>query len=75
MDFDKQANVVFGGDRSSDEPLKISLFEAVRKWTNAEETRAFDIELDGTRLTPAQIEELAHSAEYKERLLAFDLRL
>lgn len=74
MDLDKQADILFGGD-GSPEPLKTSLFEAVRRWTNAEETRAFDIELDGTRLTREQIQELAHSAEYKERLLAFDLRL
>jgi hypothetical protein len=34
----------------------------------------FDIELDGRSLTPEQIQEIAHSEDYKARLLAFDER-
>jgi len=36
---------------------------------------AFDIELDGNCLTPEQIQEIAHSEPYKDRLLAFNERL
>ena len=34
----------------------------------------FDIELDGAPLTLEQIQQIAHSEEYKTRLLAFDER-
>ena len=60
---------------SVDEPSQISLFDAVRKWTDAEGIDAFEIELDGKRLTPEQIQEIAHSEDYKDRLLAFNERL
>lgn len=56
-------------------PLRVSLFDAVRKWTDAEGIDAFDIELDGKRLTTEQIQEIAHSEVYKDRLLAFNERL
>jgi hypothetical protein len=35
----------------------------------------FYIELDGERLTPEQIQAIAHSEAYKDRLLAFNERL
>jgi hypothetical protein len=46
-----------------------------RKWTDAEGADAFYIELDGKRLTPEQIQAIAHSEAYKDRLLAFNERL
>jgi hypothetical protein len=60
---------------SVDEPVQVSLFDAVRKWTDAEGVDAFEIELDGKRLSPAQIQAIAHSEAYKDRLLAFNERL
>jgi len=66
---------------SIDKPKQVSLFDAVRKWTDAEGADVFNIELDGKRLTPAEIQdpaeiqEIAHSEAYKERLLAFHERL
>ena len=60
---------------SGDEPTQMSLFDAVRRWTDAEGIDAFEIELDGKRLTAAQIQEIAHSEDYKDRLLAFNERL
>jgi hypothetical protein len=53
--------------------MKLSLFEAVRSWTD-EEGNPFDIEVDGNPLTKEQIQEIAHSEAYKEELLAFDER-
>ena|ERR1035437_8210226 len=47
----------------------------VRKWTDAEGVNAFYIEIDGTRLTSEQIQVIAHSEAYKDRLLAFNERL
>lgn len=60
---------------SVDQPKEVSLFDAVRKWTDAEGADAFYIELDGKRLTPEQIQAIAHSEAYKDRLLAFNERL
>ena len=60
---------------SVDEPVQVSLFDAVRKWTDAEGVDTFEIELDGKRLSPAQIQAIAHSEAYKDRLLAFNERL
>src|SRR5580700_3916373 len=53
------------------EPTQVSIFEAVRRWTDDEGMGTFDIELDGRNLTPEQIQEIAHSEDYKARLLAF----
>ncbi|WP_426531791.1 hypothetical protein [Bradyrhizobium sp. McL0615] len=80
MDLEKQTTILRPAEPSAssnsiDEPKQVSLFDAVRKWTDAEGANAFDIELDGKRLTPAQIQEIAHSEAYKERLLAFHERL
>jgi hypothetical protein len=80
MDLDKQTTILRPAEPSAspnsiDEPKQVSLFDAVRKWTDAEGADAFNIELDGERLTPAVIQEIAHSEAYKERLLAFHERL
>jgi hypothetical protein len=56
-----------------DRPQEMSLFKAIRRWTN-DEGVPFDIEVDGNRLTREQIQEIAHSEPYKELLLAFDER-
>ena len=45
------------------------------KMDKAENPRAFSIELDGKRLTPDEIQAIAHSEAYKDRLLAFNERL
>jgi hypothetical protein len=60
---------------SVDQPKEVTLFDAVRKWTDAEGADAFYIELDGKRLKPEQIQAIAHSEAYKDRLLAFNERL
>ena len=56
-----------------DRPKQLSLFEAVRMWTN-DEGIPFDIVDAGNRLTQAQIQDIAHSEAYKAKLLAFDER-
>jgi hypothetical protein len=79
MDLEKQAKILPSAKTTSsnsiDKPAQVSLFDAVRKWTDAEGVDAFDIELDGNCLTPEQIQEIAHSEPYKDRLLAFNERL
>ena len=56
-----------------DRPQELSLFEAVRRWTD-DEGNPFEIGVDGNRLTVEQIHEIAHSEPYKELLLAYDER-
>jgi hypothetical protein len=79
MDLQKQVTISPTGKRSSspcnhiDISRQLSLFEAVRMWTNDEEI-PFDIVDAGNRLTKAQIQEIAHSEAYKAKLLAFDER-
>jgi hypothetical protein len=80
MDLEQQAKIFLSSKAASssgsvDEPVQVSLFDAVRKWTDAEGVDAFEIELDGKRLSPAQIQAIAHSEAYKDRLLAFNERL
>ena len=75
MDLEKQTRIVPASKKSDDQPTDVSLFDAVRKWTDAEGVDAFYIEVDGKRLTPQQIQAIAHSEEYKDRLLAFNERL
>ena len=80
MDLEKQAKIcpsakTTSSSNSIDKPAQVSLFDAVRKWTDAEGVDAFDIELDGNCLTPEQIQEIAHSEPYQDRLLAFNERL
>jgi hypothetical protein len=79
MDLQKQVTISPTEKRSSspgnhiDKPKQLSLFEAVRMWTNDEEI-LFDIVDAGNRLTKAQIQEIVHSEAYKTKLLAFDER-
>jgi hypothetical protein len=76
VDPEKQVSLVShtsehssAGDKSV-EATRMSLFEAVRRWTD-DEVVSFDIE-DGD---PTEtIQEIAHSEAYNERLLAFDER-
>jgi hypothetical protein len=75
MDLEKQTRIIPPSTHSVDQLTDVSLFDAVRKWTDAEGVDAFYIELDGKRLTPEQIQTIAHSEAYKDRLLAFNERL
>ena len=75
MDLEKQTRIIPASTNSVDQPTDVSLFDAVRMWTDEEGLDAFEIELDGKRLTPEQIQEIAHSEDYKDRLLAFNERL
>jgi hypothetical protein len=80
MDLEKQTKIIPSAKTGSSsnlagEPTLVSLFDAVRKWTDAEGVNAYYIELDGNRLTPEQIQVIAHSEAYKDRLLAFNERL
>jgi hypothetical protein len=75
MDLEKQTRIIPASRNSVYPPTDVSLFDAVRKWTDAEGADAFYIELDGKRLTPEQIQAIAHSEAYKDRLLAFNERL
>lgn len=74
MDLEKQTRI-FPQSTNAGQPAEVSLFDAVRKWTDAEGEDAFEIELDGKRLTSEQIQAIAHSEVYKDRLLAFNERL
>ncbi len=79
MDLQKQVTISPTTKRSSSSGKKIdrlkqlSLFEAVRRWTD-DEGNPFDILDEGNRLTEAEIQEIAHSEAYKAELLAFDER-
>ena len=79
MDLQKQVTIYPTTKRCSssskqiDSPKQLSLFEAVRRWTD-DEGVPFDILDEGTRLTEEQIQEIAHSEAYKAELLAFDER-
>ena len=75
MDLEKQTRINPPSTNSDEQPTEVTLFDAVRKWTDAEGEDAFYIELDGKRLTPDQIQAIAHSEAYKDRLLAFNERL
>ena len=75
MDLEKQTRIIPPSTNSVAQPTEVSLFDAVRKWTDAEGVDAYYIELDGKRLTPEQIQAIAHSEAYKDRLLAFNGRL
>lgn len=79
MDLEKNVNILPSARSASavdriQMSTQLSLFEAVRRWTNDEGVGTFDIEVDGNRLTHEQIQEIAHSEDYKSRLLAFDER-
>ncbi len=79
MDLEKKTRIISANTTSSSnpagEPTIVTLFDAVRKWTDAEGVNVFSIEIDGTRLTSEQIQAIAHSEAYQDRLLAFNERL
>jgi hypothetical protein len=75
MDLEKQTRILPQSTNAASQSLEVSLFDAVRQWTDAEGEDGFDIELDGKRLTSEQIQAIAHSEVYKDRLLAFNERL
>ena len=80
MDLGKKATIISSAKTASSsnlagEPTMVTLFDAVRKWTDAEGVNVFYIEVDGTRLTSEQIQVIAHAEAYKDRLLAFNERL
>jgi len=80
MDLEKKTKIISSANTASSsnlagESTAVTLFDAVRKWTDAEGIDVFHIEIDGTRLTSEQIQVIAHSEAYKDRLLAFNERL
>jgi hypothetical protein len=75
MDLEQQTKIIPASTSSIHQPTDVSLFDAVRKWTDAEGADAFYVEVDGNRLTSEQIQSIAHSEAYKDRLLAFNERL
>jgi hypothetical protein len=75
MDIEQQIVILPKSTNAAGQPTEVSLFDAVRKWTDAEGIDAFEIELNGTRLTSEQIQAIAHSEAYKDRLLAFNERI
>lgn len=75
MDLEKQATILPQSTTAARQPSEVSLFDAVRKWTDAEGEESYAIELDGKHLTLEQIRAIAHSEVYKDRLLAFNERL
>ena len=71
MDLEKQTRIFSfaktgQSTNSVGQPTEVSIFDAVRKWTDAEGAGGFYIE---------QIQAIAHSEAYKDRLLAFNERL
>lgn len=75
MDLDKNVRLVStASDKSLDGETSLTLFEAVRRWTDDEGAGDYAIESEGQRLTAAQIQEVAHSQEYIDRLMAFEER-
>ncbi len=67
MDLEKQATVLSNDGK----PRQVALFDAVREWTNAEGVGGIEVEFDGQRIAPEQLQEIAHSADYKAKLMAF----
>jgi hypothetical protein len=74
MDLDKQTRII-PQSNSADQPREVTLFDAVRKWTDEEGEAAYQIELDGKRLSAEEIQAIAHSEAYIDRLSAFNERL
>jgi hypothetical protein len=80
MDLETQVSLVprtaepSPSDEKSVGASRMSLFDAVRRWTD-DEAVSFDIEDGARRLTAEEIQEVAHSEAYKARLLAFDERI
>jgi hypothetical protein len=75
MDLDKNVRLVSAAsDKSLEGQTSLTLFDAVRRWTDDEGAGDYAIELEGQRLTATQIQEVAHSQEYIDRLMAFEER-
>jgi hypothetical protein len=75
MNLEQQTTIHPKSTNAAGQPSEVSLFDAVRKWTDTEGVDAFEIELDGKRLSSEQIQAIAHSEAYKDRLLAFNERI
>ena len=75
MDIEQQATILPKSTSAAEQPTEVTLFDAVRKWTDTEGVDAFEIELDGKRLTSQQIQAIAHSEAYTDRLLAYNERI
>ena len=56
MDFEKQVRIFPRSTTSAAPAIEVSLFDAVRKWKDAERADAYCIELHGKRLTKAEIQ-------------------
>jgi len=75
IDFENQVRIFPRSTTSAAQAIEMSLFDAVRKWKDAERADAYCIELDGRRQTKAEIQKISRSEAYKDRLLAFKERL
>ena len=77
MDMEKEVSLVARANEASAADDKsanqMSLFDALRRWTD-DEGVSFDIKDGDRRLTTEDIQEIAHSEAYIARLLAFDER-
>lgn len=74
MDLEKQ--VTLTSVAKPGQPVattQVSLFEAVRRWTD-DDGVSWTIDDGRDRLSEAEIQQIAHSEAYKERLLAYDER-
>ena len=71
--LEKQAKISSTG--SAVKPGNQSLFNAVRQWSNNEGNPSCYVEVDGERLSAEQLEAIAHSESYMDRLLAFNERM
>lgn len=74
MDLEKQVTLTSTNKRGErGVTIQVSLFEAVRRWTD-DDGVVLMIHDGATRLSSAEIQQIAHSEAYKERLLAYDER-
>ena len=75
MDLDQNVRLVSAASGNSlDDQTSLTLFDAIRRWTDDEGAGDYAIELEGKRLSATQIQEVAHSQQYIDRLIAFDER-
>lgn len=75
MDLDKNVRLVSAASgKPLDGQTSLTLFDAVRRWTDDEGASDYTIELEDKRLTATQIQEVAHSQQYIDRLMAFEER-
>jgi hypothetical protein len=76
MNLDKQVTITNSSSLNSGQANKtqeLSLFQAIRLVSDAE-SATFEIMLDGKTFNNAQVQEIVHSEEFKDALLAFDER-